>query len=367
MHLRTSSARAVLLRGLIAALLCALVLLRVGLSPRTVRPHRALSPPPLALALYCGDYGNTAVDGRWIGWGRRSARARSASFLPSSVPVSRFPAAGLYSSHDASAVRQHLRLLSAAGFDGVVLRWAHPARAPRSGSNASAGFSDATLQLLLRCAREFGLRAAVQIGDYEGRTARTVAEDSAYVAAHYADDAAYLRVRGRPALFVAAPGAVRGLRADSAFFAIASVAAPQHISDAAERGFGAVHPHSAAADAYGADSAQWAAMRDDAAARGIEFVPAVAPGYNTERTDAWSYRSTREREQCAAYDAAWERCVRTRPNVVVVDSFNDWFEGTAIEPEVTRAGYEAETDAMAYIERTRLWIDRYKSEVCSAD
>ena len=56
-----------------------------------------------------------------------------------------------------------------AGIDGVILHW--------WGTNNS--FVDQTLGLLIDASKEFGIKVGVQIENYDGRSAETIADDIA--------------------------------------------------------------------------------------------------------------------------------------------------------------------------------------------
>ena len=64
----------------------------------------------------------------------------------------------------------------------------------------------------------------------------------------------------------------------------------------------------------------------------------------------------------------WSGAVRARADVVTITSYNEWHEGTQIEPaRAARLGYESYLDAWdspgrasetAYLERTAQWVLR---------
>jgi hypothetical protein len=67
----------------------------------------------------------------------------------------------------------------------------------------------------------------------------------------------------------------------------------------------------------------------------------------------------------------WRGAVRAGADVVTVTSYNEWHEGTQIEPaRAGRAGYESYEGAWglrgraaetAYLDRTRFWADRFSA------
>ena len=64
----------------------------------------------------------------------------------------------------------------------------------------------------------------------------------------------------------------------------------------------------------------------------------------------------------------WSSAIRARPDVVTVTSYNEWHEGTQIEPaRSNNSGYESYEGAWglrgraaetAYLDRTAFWVHR---------
>jgi Glycosyl hydrolase family 99 len=95
--------------------------------------------------------------------------------------------------------------------------------------------------------------------------------------------------------------------------------------------------------------------------------PSVGPGYDGLRAGEQS--PTRARRNGATYDALWAAAIRARPDAVTITSFNEWGEGTQIEPARPRRGYRGYDGAWgltgpaaqtAYLDRTAYWAARYR-------
>ena len=65
----------------------------------------------------------------------------------------------------------------------------------------------------------------------------------------------------------------------------------------------------------------------------------------------------------------WQAAVRASPDVVTITSYNEWHEGTQIEPARAAGGYLAYDGAWgrkgadaerAYLDRTAYWVDRLR-------
>jgi hypothetical protein len=66
----------------------------------------------------------------------------------------------------------------------------------------------------------------------------------------------------------------------------------------------------------------------------------------------------------------WRAAVRAKPDVVTITSYNEWQEGTQIEPartQIERAGYDGawgrrgRTAQRAYLDATAAWVTRYRA------
>ncbi|MDA8219118.1 MAG: glycoside hydrolase family 99-like domain-containing protein, partial [Dehalococcoidales bacterium] len=83
------------------------------------------------------------------------------------------------------------------------------------------------------------------------------------------------------------------------------------------------------------------------------WIPVIMPGYDdrsTGRADAF----VRDREDGAYYQRTFDAALGSQPDwAIIVNSFNEWAEGSTIEPSVTYGD--------KYISLTRSFSDRYKS------
>jgi glycoprotein endo-alpha-1,2-mannosidase len=94
--------------------------------------------------------------------------------------------------------------------------------------------------------------------------------------------------------------------------------------------------------------------------------PRVGPGYNGTRAGETSGR--RARANGATYDRLWSAALAASPDLITVTSFNEWGEGTQIEPAQAWPGYASYDGAWglsglaaqtAYLTRTAYWTARY--------
>ena len=102
---------------------------------------------------------------------------------------------------------------------------------------------------------------------------------------------------------------------------------------------------------------------------GLACAPSVGPGFDSFR--ATGELRIRPRSDGRWYDHMWSAAVRSAPDVVTITSYNEWHEGTQIEPARATAGLYATYEGAwglsgtraerAYLERTAYWVKRLRA------
>ena len=96
-------------------------------------------------------------------------------------------------------------------------------------------------------------------------------------------------------------------------------------------------------------------------ARGLLCVPSVGPGYDGVRAGELSV--SRPRRDGATYDHLWKAAIAAHPDGITITSYNEWGEGTQIEPAAAKHGYLSYNGSwglhgvaaqMAYLDADRL-------------
>lgn len=92
----------------------------------------------------------------------------------------------------------------------------------------------------------------------------------------------------------------------------------------------------------------------------------MAPGYDDTRIRPWNGRNTRGRQKGSYYDREFEAAIRVEPDVIGITSFNEWHEGTQIEPAIPKriANYKYHDyiplEPGWYLDRTSHWVERFE-------
>jgi glycoprotein endo-alpha-1,2-mannosidase len=118
---------------------------------------------------------------------------------------------------------------------------------------------------------------------------------------------------------------------------------------------------------YGCNSSNWPHMAEFAKQNNLLFIPCPGPGYIDTRIRPWNTRNTESRNDGKYYENMFMNAVKVNPDFIAITSFNEWHEGTQIEPAIpkklssyTYEDYGPNTDPMFYIKKTRELIRQFK-------
>jgi len=102
---------------------------------------------------------------------------------------------------------------------------------------------------------------------------------------------------------------------------------------------------------------------------GLLCAPSVGPGYSALR--ATGDTRVLDRNAGKTYDSMWRSALNANADLPTITSYNEWNEGTQIESACAHDGYESYDGAWgehgpvadrAYLNRTRLWVSRLRSQ-----
>lgn len=261
-----------------------------------------------------------------------------------------------YVSTDPAAIERHVVWAQGAGVDGFVQSWYGP--------QVENNQTETNFALLLDIAARHGFSAAV---DFEVTSPFLTSQEAVLDALEHllnvhARHPAYLRVNGRPVVFF-----WRQNRFPVEWWEMArEMVDPERrslwIMEGVDLGyldsFDGTHLYSVAWDADpGATLVRWGErIHDRNAAHGAVkyWVATVMPGYDdrvTGRADAF----VRDRAGGDYYRNCWDGAIRSGADWVIITSFNEWLEGSQIEPSVTYGDF--------YLNLTREMADRYRASV----
>jgi glycoprotein endo-alpha-1,2-mannosidase len=292
--------------------------------------------PREVLAVYYPWYSVDRSGTNGMHWGIINAAAHDAG------ASAHYPARGVYSSMDPDLIKSHIELAKSNGITGFIVSW--------WGQKSKQERNDASIPLLLKCAAQEHFKICLYWetapGSGSERNARAV-DDLAYIITQFGTNDAYLKVGGKPVIFI-----YERVESEIPQALWPSILAKAHtkagpfllIADKYEdkyaRLFAGLHryniswalPNKTPDEIHG-----WAAQYyGDAVKLAWQYhrisCVTVIPGYNDTKMRKPGRNA--ERQDGNVYRALWEEAIKAKPDWVVIVSWNEWLEGSEIEPSV---------------------------------
>ena len=306
---------------------------------------------------YYAWYATPKFDGKWLHWNHRilphwdkDTRDKFPHEInykpPMDIGANFYPLAGPYSSADPEVIDYHMQLLR----DYVVVfSWWGRKHLAKS-CDGEGYVTDAVFEQYLIAAEKYGTKIAIHLEPYEDISPQSVRQDIEYIHEKYGKYSSLFRdpdLGGRIIVYLydsyrtgstqwkdifAADGkhTIRGTPYD--VYAIGLVL-DSDLSEAAKSGFDAVYTY------FASDQFTWASTRENwktlvesAKELNLNVSLSVGPGYIDTRIRPWNSPNTQKRENGDYYRSSLRKAVLAGPQFISITSFNEWHEGTQIEP-----------------------------------
>ncbi len=319
-------------------------------------------------------YGNPAVDKAWSHWNEGGHKP------PEDIGANFYPELGLYSSNDPRDLNVQMRQLHDAGVGVLCTSWWGP-----------GSYTDRATPKVLDAADRFGLKVNFHLEPWTGRKgvkAKSYRDGIVYILDKYGKHRALYRDprRGNKPMFyvydsylvktedwagVLTPNGKQTIRGTPYDGVVIGLWVKKEDDRAMlNGGFDGFYTYFATEGfTYGSTIANWPAMARFARKHKLLFIPSVGPGYDDTRIRPWNTKNQRDREKGAYYDRMWAAALGCRTEFVSITSFNEWHEGTQIEPSVPKKidGYTyldfRPRTPEHYLKRTHYWVKRFKETV----
>jgi hypothetical protein len=273
----------------------------------------------------------------------------------------------LYSTDAQTDVTNQAAQARSAGIDAFVVSW--------QGLEADNGFNDRRMRIALEAARASGLRVCTYTETYVVNPGniwdaptdpQTMFEWLADLVDRYGSHPAYLRVAGRPVIFIYAASRLapsdwselmarlRGTGRNP--FLIGDFVRSTLLEpfDGEYQYTNVFFAGDALVDVNRTESLRvrtYNLLRQGDRRR--LWVASVTPGFDDRRLVDRQPPHVVDRSSGSVYDEQWRTAIDAGADWVIVTSWNEWWENTEIEP--------SERYGMAYLERTRVWADAFKA------
>jgi len=321
----------------------------------------ACAPRPLVLAHVMPWFESQPVSGRW-GWHWTMDKTD-----PSKGDLASHdrPTLGAYDSSDPAVIATQVALMKAAGLDGAIIDW-----------NGPDGFDDYAMihrntGLLIAALKKVGLKFALSVEDNPGhrfmqaqrltraQATAKVAAAFAWADAHWLRDPDYVRLGGRPTLFIFGPQYLdeaewktirASLNGDPLTFAL------PHLSQ--RPGIDGAFAWIPVSEGKSVAAPTWRAELDTLYAKetkaGRLFVAAAFPGYRDYYAQAGgkSYGLIDYRDGLT-FAESFDQALKSGAPIVQIATWNDYGEATGIEPTAQRGLRDLE----AIMRRLRPGVD----------
>ncbi len=251
-----------------------------------------------------------------------------------------YPQLGCYSSNDPEVITLHMQQIREAGIGVLAFSW--------WGENS---FTDKSVKKYLDIAHEHGLKLAFHIEPIY-KTPEEFTKHLRYITENYATHPALYKLDGKPFYYLYnsyklnykmwqtilnpdSQGTIRNTPLDGIFISLWTLRLDGEF--AAVSGFDGVYTYYATDGFhFGCTTGNWPKMSAYAQEHDLIFVPCVGPGYIDTRIRPWNEKNTRSRDNGQYYEKMFMNAVNVQPDYIGITSFNEWHEGTQIEPAIPK-------------------------------
>ncbi len=327
---------------------------------------------------YYGWYGNPEYDGDYAHWNHKilphgpDPRWIDAGHYPGGEDIGAnfYPELGTYSSNDPEIISKHMEMIKEAGIGVLAFSW--------WGKNAS---EEQSLMSYFDIADQYGLKITFHIEPFY-RSIEEFRDLLSYISGKYGDHPALYKFNGKPLYYVydsykhssdewrkildpAGVSTVRNTALDGSFIGIWVLRTSGDFF--LSSGFDGFYTYYASDKyVYGSNPDNWAELADFAEKHELIFIPSVGPGYIDTRIRPWNVNTTVTRDHGKYYENMFQRALAVNPEFISITSFNEWHEGTQIEPAIPKSiprysyeDYGPEVDPWFYLKKTKELIKGY--------
>ena len=328
---------------------------------------------------YYAWYGNPETDGDYSHWNHQviphwaDRRWDSAGNFPGGEDIGAdfYPELGCYSSNDPKLIEDHMKMIRDAGIGVVVISW--------WGKNAR---EEKSMMNFFDIADNYGLKIAFHIEPFF----KSIEEFHGlldYLHDSYGDHPALYKYEGKPFHYIydsyklrpeewqkvtnpEGELSIRNTELDAHLIGIFTLKTSGEVIKKA--GFDGFYTYYAAERyMYASTPVNWPTINEFALENDLIFIPCVGPGYIDTRIRPWNTGNTKDRKGGEYYENMFSAAMSINPEIIGITSFNEWHEGTQIEPAIPKSlpnytyeDYGEGVEPDFYIRKTKEMIEKWR-------
>ncbi|MFM7015215.1 MAG: glycoside hydrolase family 99 protein [Bacteroidota bacterium] len=341
--------------------------------------HLNAQPVPHSVCFYYNWYGSKANDGENYHWKHpvmpENDKDTTKKLFPGNgdIGANYYPSAGEYSNCDSNIIKLHMQQLASAGFSIVVVTWL-----------GKDDYTYKSLPLIFNYAEKNHLKISFQIEPCVRKSAIATVNEMQFIINQFGNEPAFYRDEktNKPMFFVYDSYVIPANEWNKVFSrtndellfrntkydadVIGLFCWKEDTAFFQQAGFDGMYTYFASRGfTFGSNPDNWNYLQDFADRRQLKFIPSVGPGYNDNRIRPWNKKNTKDREKGAYFDRFFEDAIKCNLDWIGVTSFNEWHEGTQIEPaksyqynDAIYLDYEGLPDDY-YLTKTRYYLQKW--------
>jgi len=266
------------------------------------------------LAFYYPWYGSPdGPTGKWNHWNPEN------SYASTNVPK-----AGYYDSKSEETIKRHIRQAKQNGIDGFIVSWWGP-----------YSFSDQTLKKFMKISEEMDFQFSIYFE--EASSKGNMVKQLTYVFDNYTGSKAFLHINDQPVIFCYGrvthqydPAVWREVFSELEEDGHSGFFIGDGFSSDILKAFDGIHKYNTVSTPLDELKSVYRSASFKASTKGKLFAATVVPGYDD--TVIRDPGMVKARKGGDLYRQFWEVARESQPDWILITSFNEWHEGTEIEP-----------------------------------
>jgi glycoprotein endo-alpha-1,2-mannosidase len=331
-----------------------------------------------AFCFYYNWYGSPELNGKPWHWAhpvmKKNDSDTTTGYFPGHGDIGSdyYPQLGEYSNADSTVIDQHMQQIASAGIGVIAVTWL-----------GQEDYTFKSVPIILNAAGHYGIKVCFQIEPVVRKSALATRNAVEFIIREFGSYPAFYRnsQSKRPIFFVYDSYVITAKEWSSVFGKDGEHTIRNTPFDAdmiglwvteneqkffLESGFDGFYTYFASEGfTFGSTPSNWLSLQKWADENHKIFIPSVGPGYSDNRIRPWNSANTKDREKGNYYDRMFRMALRSNLKMIGITSFNEWHEGTQIEPAVpfsTGKFNYSNYDPLPpdyYLKRTKYWLEKF--------